>query len=226
MTNIQTKICGVTCVSDAEQAVKSGAEAIGLNFYLKSKRYIEPEVAREICELLSKMDGATAVVGVFVNASADEICAIAKRVGLTHVQLHGDESPEIVSQIKQTLPEVLVIRAVRTKVAELAEAQSEIDQWQDAGADLMLLDAAAAGVFGGSGETLDWQRVSELKFRVPWLLAGGLKPENVVEAIELARPSGVDVASGVETEPGIKCSHQVSEFVRKESFWRKIVSRT
>ena len=214
MTNIQTKICGVTLAGDAEQAVKSGADAIGLNFYRKSKRFVEIEAAREICDALTKIGSATAMVGVFVNADADEICAVAEQAGLSHVQLHGDESAEIISQIKQTLPEILVIRAVRTKVSELAEAQSEIDQWQDAGADWMLLDAAAAGVFGGSGETLDWQQVSELTFQVPWLLAGGLGPENVAEAIKLARPSGVDVASGVETEPGIKCSQRVSEFIR------------
>lgn len=216
MTNIETKICGVTCVEDARQAIDAGADAIGLNFYSKSKRYIEVDVAGEICRQLGDK---AAFVGVFVNESADQVCDVAEQVGLSHVQLHGDEATEMVAQIKRRLPEVLVIRALRTRVALLEEAQAEIDRWEAAGADWMLLDAAVDGVFGGSGETLDWDRVRELKFRVPWLLAGGLGPENVAEAVGLARPSGVDVASGVESEPGKKCAGSVVEFVRaaKES---------
>lgn len=211
MTNIETKICGVTCIEDAQQAIEAGASAIGLNFYAKSKRYIEVDVAAAICRELGH---ETAFVGVFVNSNTSQVCNIAEKVGLSHVQLHGDEAAEMVAAIKQRLPKLLVVRAIRTRGSQLQEAQAEIELWQDAGADWMLLDAAADGVFGGSGKTLDWNRVSELNFRVPWLLAGGLGPENVARALRLARPSGVDVASGVEIEPGKKCAASVTSFIR------------
>ena len=210
MTIIETKICGITNTEDAIVACEAGADAIGLNFYPKSKRFVKVDVARQIADVTA---GKVAIFGVFVNASVEDICQCANNVGLTHIQLHGDESPEVVAQIRAQLESVKIVRAIRTRDSDLEGTQSEIDRWKAAAVDLLLLDAAAEGVFGGSGETLDWGRVGTLKFPVPWLLAGGLGPDNVTQAIELARPDGVDVASGVESEPRKKHSDMVREFV-------------
>ena len=213
MTDIQVKICGVTSVSNANLVETAGADAIGFNFYFKSKRYVEPKMAAKIVEFVG---GRIIFVGVFVNASASEIESIANTVTLTHVQLHGDEQPEIVAAIKEAaLPDVKIIRAVLVMDNDLDAAQLEIDRWQSAGCDLILLDAGTLQAYGGTGEQLDWARLEKLSFDVPWLLAGGLGPENVAEAIRLTKPNGVDVASGVESEPGVKDSDSVIVFCRE-----------
>ncbi len=210
MNRIRTKICGITRVEDANAALEAGADAIGLNFYEKSKRYIDPSVALEIADAVkAKM----AVVGVFVNSPMQNISEIAKRVGLSHIQLHGDEVPESIESLRRLIEGGKIIRAIRIFDTDLATAQSEIDRWESAGTDMVLLDAASLAAFGGTGKQLDWNRLNELSFKVPWLLAGGLMPENVAAAIGLCQPNGVDVASGVEISPGIKDLNQTREFV-------------
>ena len=212
MSNIQVKICGITTVANAETAGVAKADAIGFNFYAKSKRYVEPETAAKIAQ---SVGGEVAFVGVFVNALVDEIISISKTVSLTHVQLHGDEQPEIVARIREALPDVKIVRAVRIMDNDIDAAQSEINRWQTAGIDLILLDAGSLEAYGGTGEQLDWAKLEKLSFDVPWLLAGGLGPENVAEAIRIAKPMGVDVASGVESAPGLKDAERVNEFTLK-----------
>ena len=210
MKPIRIKICGITRVEDATAAQTAGADAIGLNFYEKSKRYIEPSKAVSIAGAVEEM---VSVVGVFVNSPNEEVCEIAQQVGLSHIQLHGDEQPSMVGELEAILPDTLTIRAVRIRDEGFEQAQAEIAQWQDAGVDAILLDAAAAGSFGGTGKRLNWKSLNQLTFDVPWLLAGGLNPENVAEAIGVCQPDGVDVASGVESSPGIKGLKMIQDFV-------------
>lgn len=212
MSNIQVKICGITTVANAETAGVAKADAIGFNFYAKSKRYVEPELAAKVVESLADQ---VAFVGVFVNAAVEEIKSISETASLTHVQLHGDEQPEILARIREALPDVKIVRAVRIMDNDIDAAQSEINRWQTAGIDLILLDAGSLEAYGGTGEQLDWAKVEKLSFDVPWLLAGGLGPENVAEAIRIAKPMGVDVASGVESAPGLKDAERVNEFTLK-----------
>lgn len=210
MKPIRIKICGITRVEDANAAQAAGADAIGLNFYEKSKRYIEPSAAASIANAVKT---SVSVAGVFVNSPNEEVCEIAQQVGLSHIQLHGDEQPSMIGELKAILPDTLTIRAVRIRDEGFDQAQAEIAQWQDAGVDAILLDAASVGAFGGTGKRLDWKSLNLLKIDVPWLLAGGLNPENVAEAIGACQPDGVDVASGVESSPGIKGLKMIQNFV-------------
>ena len=210
MAKVQTKICGITRVSDAAAACDSGADAIGLNFYSRSKRFVDSETAGAIAK---SVDGKASVFGVFVNSTVGEIQTICESVELTHVQFHGDETPDIVAELRAALPKMKTGRAVRILNDDLKSAQQEIDAWQKVGVDLVLLDAASLDAFGGTGTTLNWEALKQLSFDVPWLLAGGLDPTNVAEAIRLSQAVGVDVASGVEAEPGIKDSKLVQGFL-------------
>lgn len=212
---LQTKICGITRIEDATCCVAAGADAIGLNFYRGSKRYVEPEIAADIVQFHGT-DIAT--VGVFVNSTHDEIESIVKEVGLSHVQFHGDERRELMFELKNSLPGVQFIRAIRIVDGNLTAAQSEIDQWTAAEVDMILLDAASVGEFGGTGKRLDWSRLDQLRFERPWLLAGGLDPDVVGDAIRIARPDGVDVASGVEEAPGVKDHELIERFMMSAIF--------
>lgn len=210
MKPLRTKICGITRAKDAIVAADAGADAIGLNFYTKSKRFVDTHVAQQIADAVRDR---VAIVGVFVNSTIEEVCDIAKRVGLSHVQFHGDEQPSVVADIKTRIAGTFSIRAVRVREDDFESAQSEINIWQNAGVDAVLLDAAAAGAYGGTGERLNWKALRQLEFKVPWLLAGGLDPDNVASAIAACGPAGVDVASGVELSPGIKNEELIFKFV-------------
>lgn len=207
----RVKICGVTNLDDAQAAVDFGADAIGLNFYSKSKRYVEPNQAAAIAEGLR---GKVLVVGVFVNEPVPAIQAIVKAVGLNAVQLHGDETPAAVASFGDTP----VIRARRVGPDGISPIAADLSACREVGKvpDAVLLDAAAGSSFGGTGTTLDWSVVAkhkEVLGSVPLALAGGLKPSNVAEAIRTAEPFGVDVASGVEVSPGIKDTAEMREFI-------------
>ena len=205
------KICGITNVEDGCATAESGADAIGLNFYRASSRYVSPAVATEISQALPS---AVKRVGVFVNSSLTEIRQIAEQVGLDYIQLHGDEPVEFIKELSKHQ----VVRAIRCQNQDdnsVLQALSSLDTVAS-GVAGVLLDAFTPGQFGGTGNQLDWRRVSELI--QAWqgqklILAGGLTAENVTEAIELARPFGVDTASGVEVTPGRKDPQRVSAFV-------------
>jgi phosphoribosylanthranilate isomerase len=194
------KICGVTRAEDALLAVRHGADAIGFNFWPRSKRYVAPEVARRI---VARLPPLVVTVGVFVDPSLEEIRAAvdASRVGT--VQLHGDEPPALCAAIG--LP---VLKAIRVKDAHSLAA---LASYEVAG---FLLDSATPG-YGGSGETFDWKLAAEAAQAVPVVLAGGLTPENVAAAVQAVRPFAVDVASGVESAPGVKDEEKVRRFIER-----------
>ncbi|HJZ64195.1 MAG TPA: phosphoribosylanthranilate isomerase [Candidatus Acidoferrum sp.] len=199
------KICGVTRAQDALLAEKLGAYAIGLNFYEKSPRAASPADAWKIRKRLSP---ATQAVGVFVDWKARLVVALAHSLELSALQLHGDECSAYVTYCTKFFP---VIKALRVdpnfSLARLSRFRK---------ASGFLLDASQPGKFGGTGKVTDWsvaQRAVEARGAVrPILLAGGLTPENVGEAILTVRPYAVDVASGVESRPGIKDSGKLREF--------------
>lgn len=198
------KICGVTRVEDARMAWAAGADALGLNFYPRSSRYVTAETA---AALARTRPGLGALVGVFVNESPDVIRARVRECGLTAVQLHGDEPPEACMGYG-----VPVIKALRVRGPEDVERARTYVGVGDV--TTLLLDGAAPG-YGGGGVGFDWSLVARLsEAGVPVLVAGGLNPDNVREAVRATRPYGVDVASGVEVSPGIKDVDAVRAFVR------------
>jgi phosphoribosylanthranilate isomerase len=200
----RVKICGVTRVEDARMAWASGADALGLNFYPRSPRFVTAETAAVLARTRPALG---AVVGVFVNESPDIIRARVRECGLTAVQLHGDEPPEACAGYG-----VPVIKALRVRGPEDVErARAYVGAGDVA---TLLLDGAAPG-YGGGGVGFDWSLVARLSDAgVPVLVAGGLNPSNVQQAVRATKPYGVDVASGVEVSPGIKDADAVRAFVR------------
>lgn len=219
----KTKICGVTNVDDAIMAASSNAEAIGLNFFSAGKRFIRPALAKIVVDAVRETHPEVIIVGVFVNESAEAILDIVKTVRLMTVQLHGDEQPHLVLALKKLADaEGLnfdIIRAIRTSprsetaALDLSSVNAEAQKWVTAGVDALLIDAATPEEYGGTGKQVDWQGFSKIETSVPVLLAGGLTPDNVAEAISVARPHGVDVASGVEASPGEKDRDKTFAFV-------------
>lgn len=201
----RVKICGITTVEDALLAAEAGADAIGLNFYERSPRYVTSERAKEICEALP---AGIVKVGVFVNSVGTEVLDTAERVGLTAQQLHEGRGPDFVPS---GLPK---IRAVRCRDGALHDLLILLQQPECL--DAILLDAYAPDKFGGTGQVLDWEAIHDEREKlcvVPLILAGGLTAENVAEAIRIAEPDAVDTASGVESAPGKKDPAKVYAFV-------------
>ena len=199
MTKI--KICGIKNVTDALAAMDAGADLIGFNFYPKSPRYIDVGKCRDIMSVMRKY-GHITYIGVFVNASVEEIHATIETCGINLAQLHGDETPEMLDALDGKA--FKAFRGVPVDVSEFARSEPPA----------LLVDASVKGVYGGSGVTADWSAAMELAKRYPLLLAGGLTPENVADAVRQVRPWGVDVASGVESTPGEKDAGKMKAFVR------------
>ncbi len=201
---VRVKICGITNLEDALMAAEAGADALGFNFYPKSPRYIEPARAREIIEHLPPL---VVPVGVFVNEhDLETLGRLVAEVKLAAVQLHGDESPEFCRQVASRWR---TIKAVRVG-PDFDPA--ELDRYRRAHA--ILLDAERPGAYGGTGERFDWDVAQRARSRVSFLiLAGGLSPENVAQAIERVRPDAVDVCTGVEAFPGKKDPEKVRAFI-------------
>ncbi len=201
---IRVKICGVTTVDDAEFALDAGADALGLNFVPGTPRCLEVEQAREIAETLPPFGTR---VGVFVNETPERVMEIAGRVGLDAAQLHGDETPEDCHRLIER--GLRVIRALRVKGPGTI---AQIDAFPDCA---ILLDAYVKGALGGTGETFDWELARQASDARPIILSGGLKPENVGEAVRSVQPYGVDSSSGVEGAVlGRKDSERVLGFVQ------------
>ncbi|HEX5839200.1 MAG TPA: phosphoribosylanthranilate isomerase [Anaerolineales bacterium] len=200
MTKI--KICGIRTETDALAAMEAGADLIGFNFYPKSPRYIDVGRCRDIMSVI-RQHGRVICVGVFVNASAADICATLDTCGLSLAQLHGDETPEMLSRLGGR--GFKAFRGIPTS----------LDGFTRSDAPAFLLDASVKGEYGGTGVTADWEGAAELAMNYPFLLAGGLTPENVAEAVQKVRPWGVDVASGVEYAPGEKDANRMKAFVRE-----------
>lgn len=201
----KVKICGLTRVDDAKLAVELGAWAIGMIMWPTSKRYVEPQAAADIADATRR--GAE-VAGVFVDQPLDEVVNLTNEIGLSIVQLHGDEGQKFCTAVAQKTG-AKVIKAFRVQGRDVL---SEMGRIYDV--DFQLLDSYKAGVPGGTGETFDWTFLKTIprRGRVPLILSGGLTPENVGAAIETVRPYAVDVASGVENEPGIKDEAKMRAF--------------
>lgn len=207
----RVKICGVTDPHDALCCSEAGADAIGLNFYAASPRYVCPEMARQIAQGLPS---TVVKVGVFVNAAIEQVLRTCDEVGLDAVQLHGDETPQMLARLG-VRP---AIKAFRCDGRDSRLVIEFVRQCQDLGCRpcAVLIDASRPGAYGGTGQTADWPTVRELSGLLgdtPIILAGGLRPDNVVAAIQATRPAAVDTASGVESSPGRKDSNLVREFV-------------
>lgn len=191
MSRIRCKICGMTRPQDAQLAAALGADAVGVIFYPGSKRHVTIAQAQAVVQALPPLVTA---VGLFVNMAADEVDAVLRQVPLDVLQFHGDETPAFCRQFARPY-----IKAVRVRCGD--DIQAAAVDYPDARA--LLLDAAVVGQYGGTGQTFDWRILPENLNR-PWMLSGGLNPENITEAIVQTRAVAVDIASGVEAAPGIK----------------------
>ena len=199
---IQIKICGITNIDDAMAAADAGADALGFVFFKKSPRYITPEKAAAI---ISRLPVFVTSVGVFVDEPGEEILKIVEETGIDVIQLHGDEPPE-----SCLLPR-RVIKGIRVKSLESLEPLNEYQNIVSA----FLLDAYAPGMPGGTGQVFNWEIAIEAKKFGRIILAGGLTPENISEAIKRVRPYAIDVSSGVELEKGKKDHQKIRLFIKR-----------
>jgi phosphoribosylanthranilate isomerase len=198
----RVKICGITNVDDAKRAVELGAWALGLIFHAPSPRRCADSDAERVAGALRRQ---VALTGVFVNAPLDEIALRSEALGLSLVQLHGDEGPAFCAEVARRTG-AKVVKAVRLR------SGGDLRALESYRTDYHLVDGYAANVYGGTGETVDWSLLADRRSRVPLILSGGLTPENVGEAIAMAHPFAVDTASGTEVEPGRKDPGKLEEF--------------
>lgn len=197
---VRIKICGITNLDDALRTVEAGADALGFVFFQGSPRNISPDAAAAI---IRRLPPFVQTVGLFVNEEPETVNAIADRCGLDLVQLHGDESAEYCRLVKRR-----IIKAIRVKDA------SSLDAMGDYPVAACLLDAWSPAARGGTGTTFNWYIAAGAAAAQPIILAGGLTPDNVADAIAAVKPYAVDVSSGVECAPGIKDAGLVARFIR------------
>ena len=197
---MRVKICGNVTLKDTMAAVEAGADAVGFVFYARSPRVVSPKA---VAAIVSHLPPLVMAVGVFVNENPDVVSQIMADCGLPYAQLHGEESPQYCAELK--LP---VLKGIRVRSRE------DLAMLSLYRVKAILLDAYVEGVVGGTGTTFDWALAVEAKAWGPIILAGGLTPDNVVEAIRHVQPYGVDVSSGVEAAPGVKDHTKVRAFVK------------
>jgi phosphoribosylanthranilate isomerase len=204
MRTVKIKICGITNPDDAMAAVDAGADALGFVFYKSSPRYVHPDVVRR---MVASLPPFVLPVGVFVNEDLTVVQDVIDSCGLAVAQLHGEETAAYCEQVGRP-----VWKAIRLKNSggflALAEYKGR------AGVRALLIDAYSASAHGGTGQKADWALAAEAARTAPVLLAGGLTPENVGDAIRMVKPYGVDVSSGVEASPGKKDHHKVTAFIQ------------
>ncbi|NEO99965.1 MAG: phosphoribosylanthranilate isomerase [Symploca sp. SIO2E9] len=208
---MRVKICGITKPEQAQAIAQLGATSLGFICVEGSPRYLKPCQIRAISEQLTVPVDR---IGVFADAAIEKISQIATEAGLTGVQLHGSESPQFCYKLRQLLPEVEIIKALRVKTTE---------SLNQAGAyascvETLLLDAYHPQKLGGTGKTLDWATLGQFRPCCPWLLAGGLRPNNVLDALRELQPDGIDLSSGVERTPGDKDLDKVALLFEKLHF--------
>ena len=202
-THPRIKLCGITRLDDAQFAVDAGAWAVGCILWPQSPRACDPAEAGRIASTLRRR---VQVCGVFVNQHLDEITGLVDGLGLTMVQLHGDEGPAFCGEVARRTG-AKVMKAARVRTAADVRALEAFHT------DFHLLDAHLPGMRGGTGETFDWELVRTRRSKVPLVLSGGLTPDNVAEAIAATAPFAVDTASGTESSPGVKDLAKVAAFV-------------
>ena len=200
---MKVKVCGITSYEDASLALDHGVDALGFNFYKSSPRFIHPAEARRI---IRRLPPFVINVGLFVGLEhPDEVADIAQVAGVQVLQLHGDETPGYCRQ----LSDWPLIKALRVGEAPFQERLEEYP------VQAFLLDARDEKLFGGTGKVFDWTRAEEVKGIRPVILAGGLRPENVREAVLTVMPYGLDVCSGVESAPGKKDAGKMAQFMNE-----------
>jgi phosphoribosylanthranilate isomerase len=204
------KICGIRDVETARAVADCGPDAIGLNFFRQSARWLDVRMAERICRALPP---DVEPVGVFVNHPVDEILETARNCQIRTAQLHGDEPPQVASQLVDAGLEV--IRALRVDEQNVSQLVAMVAAYQSVPLRALLVDAKVAGMYGGSGQTAPWQAIAAAWRRdwPPLILAGGLTPANIGEAIAAAHPWGVDTAGGVESSTAIKDPAKVRAFI-------------
>ena len=194
---IHVKICGITSFNDAIMVANYGASALGFIFYEKSPRYINPKILKT---WIANLPSSVKKVGVFVNKDVDKVNKIAEELNLGMVQLHGDESPEYCNQM---IKPVIKVFRVNNKFDSIM-----LNNYQVA---TFLFDTYNKENYGGTGEPFDWQSILQLDTEIPVILSGGLNADNVLEGIEVVKPSAVDVNSGVEAAPGKKDEEKIKD---------------
>jgi phosphoribosylanthranilate isomerase len=208
--SLRVKICGITQADQGKTIAALGASSLGFICVSGTPRYVSPEQIRAIVDQLpieSITGKSVDRVGVFLDASLEEICNVVAIAHLSSVQLHGTESPAFCARLRMALPAIEIIKALRVKTPEALSQADFYENWVDA----LLLDAYHPNLPGGTGETLDWSALQKFRPDCPWLLAGGLTPDNVREALAIARPDGIDLSSGIENAPGDKNLEQVAK---------------
>jgi phosphoribosylanthranilate isomerase len=207
MSSTRVKICGLTRLADAELAADLGAWALGMVFYERSPRRCSLDVAQAICAALRRR---AELCGVFVNATMEEVVDTAERLGLTMLQLHGDEGPSFCAEAGRRTGAKIV------KALQVADA-GDVREAERFHTDYHLLDARSSApgresLRGGTGETFDWELIAGRRSKVPLILSGGLAPQNVAAAIDAVAPFAVDTASGTESAPGHKDADSLRDF--------------
>jgi phosphoribosylanthranilate isomerase len=198
----RVKICGITSVTDALNAANAGADALGFVFYAKSPRYVTPEQAAEICRALPPF---VTSVGLFMNADAEQVRATLDIVSLDLLQFHGSEPPEFCRSFGRPYIKALGIQG-------LVNFAEQADRYPDALG--ILVDSHALGKAGGTGQTFDWKLLPK-NYSKPIILAGGLNPENIAEAVRETSVYALDLSSGVESSPGIKSKAKIDALMRE-----------
>lgn len=205
---MRVKICGITQPAQGNAIAQLGATALGFICVPASPRYVTPPQIRAVIEqLIIPVD----CIGVFANATVEEICQIVADTHLSAVQLHGNESLDFCQKIRQLLPEVEILKALRIKTPECLNQVTTYAQC----VDTLLLDAYHPQLLGGTGKTLDWESLQQFRPNCPWFLAGGLTPDNILEALTGLQPNGIDLSSGVERSPGDKDLEKVAQLFEK-----------
>ncbi|MGB5962965.1 MAG: phosphoribosylanthranilate isomerase [Coleofasciculaceae cyanobacterium] len=193
---MRVKICGITKPEQGQAIACLGATALGFICVKASPRYVTPQQIQAIVAQLTK---PVDCIGVFADATIEEIFQVVGSSNLSAVQLHGNESPQFCQMLRQ-MPEVEIIKALRVKTPECLNQAATYASY----VDTLLLDAYHPQLLGGTGKTLDWATLQQFRPTYPWLLAGGLTPDNILEALQGLQPQGIDLSSGVERSPGDK----------------------
>lgn len=199
--SLRVKICGITDLFQAHQIVELGANALGFICVPQSPRYVEAPKIGEIVGTINKtFNHQVSTIGVFANATPEFIQQVMDLANLSGIQLHGNESPKFCAATKATYPHIELIKAFRIKDEQTL---TQIERYSPH-VDTYLLDAFHPQALGGTGHTWDWNLLKAVDFSHPWLLAGGLTPNNVAQAVASCEPDGIDLSSGVERSPGVK----------------------
>ncbi len=207
---VRVKICGLTRLEDARLAISLGADALGFIFYPRSPRYILPEKAKEI---IAQLPPYVTTVGVFVNEPKESIIKIMNLTGIDMIQLHGEESPGFCASFFPRVVKAFRIREI-DDLSEIINYKGRVRA--------ILLDTFVRGIPGGTGQTFNWELALEAKkLGIPVILAGGLSPENVADAIKKVDPFGIDISSGVESSPGLKDQVKLRDLFKALSPFRK-----